>query len=221
VTSNSFNCEAIFFDLDGTMFDTAPELVSSVNRMLDFYGLQELSFKVGRNFIGKGVDNLISQSLQESGGYMVNLKDAKSYFGKFYSEVVDQSDPYEGVIEMLEYLSSKKVRLACVTNKPSGYTNLILKKNKMDSYFEVILCGDQMKFKKPDPYPINLIQSELGISKDNILMVGDSSHDIQSALSAGVKIATVPYGYQFDDPIENFKIDFQLNNFFDLKKIFH
>ena len=120
--------KAIFIDLDGTMFDTAPELVFSVNEMLKKFGSNALEFDVVRTFIGRGVDNLINQSISLARIQDVNLDHARETFNSIYDDLADKSKAYPSVLATLDVLKSRKMKLACITNKPSMHNMMILKK---------------------------------------------------------------------------------------------
>jgi phosphoglycolate phosphatase len=166
--------KAILIDLDGTMFDTAPEIAMAMNQTLQALNFKTLSFNTIRQFIGKGVDNLVDQ-----------------------------------------------IKLACVTNKPSCHTYLILEESDFEKFFDCIICGDEMKFKKPHQFSIDFVRKKLAVTEMETLMVGDSSNDIRAANNAGVSVATVPYGYQYEEPIENFPVSYALQQFSDLKHLVH
>ena len=214
--------KAILIDLDGTMFDTAPEIAIAMNQTLQALNFRTLSFDTIRQFIGKGVDNLVNQSLlasNEKGNIKKN--EALKLFNEFYKKIAKQSKPYDDVENTLKFLQEKQIKLACVTNKPSCHTYLILKESNFENFFDCIICGDEMKFKKPHQFSIDYVRKKLDITEMETLMVGDSSNDIKAANNAGVSVATVPYGYQYEEPIENFPVSYALQQFSDLKHLVH
>ena len=214
--------KAILIDLDGTMFDTAPEIAIAMNQTLQALNFRTLSFDTIRQFIGKGVDNLVNQSLlasNEKGNIKKN--EALKLFNEFYKKIAKQSKPYDDVESTLKFLQEKQIKLACVTNKPSCHTYLILKESNFEIFFDCIICGDEMKFKKPHQFSIDYVRKKLDVAEIETLMVGDSSNDIRAANNAGVCVATVPYGYQYEEPIENFPVSYALQQFSDLKHLVH
>jgi phosphoglycolate phosphatase len=214
--------KAILIDLDGTMFDTAPEIAIAMNQTLQALNFRTLSFDTIRQFIGKGVDNLVNQSLlasNEKGNIKKN--EALKLFNEFYKKIAKQSKPYDDVESTLKFLQEKQIKLACVTNKPSCHTYLILKESNFEKFFDCIICGDEMKFKKPHQFSIDYVRKKLDVAEMETLMVGDSSNDIRAANNAGVSVATVPYGYQYEEPIENFPVSYALQQFSDLKHLVH
>ena len=214
--------KAILIDLDGTMFDTAPEITTAMNQTLQALNFKTLSFNTIRQFIGKGVDNLVNQSLLASNEKVHNEKNkALNLFNDFYKKIAKQSKPYDDVESTLQFLQDKQIKLACVTNKPSSHTYLILEESDFEKFFDCIICGDEMKFKKPHQFSIDFVRKKLDVSEVETLMVGDSSNDIRAANNAGVSVATVPYGYQYEEPIENFPVSYALQQFGDLKYFVH
>lgn len=214
--------KAILIDLDGTMFDTAPEIALAMNQTLHALNFKSLSFNIIRQFIGKGVDNLVNQSLLASNekGHLEKNK-ALKLFNDFYKKIAKQSKPYDDVESTLQFLQDKQIKLACVTNKPSSHTYLILEESDFEKFFDCIICGDEMEFKKPHQFSIDFVRKKLDVTEMETLMVGDSSNDIKAANNAGVSVATVPYGYQYEEPIENFPVSFALQQFSDLKHLVH
>ena len=214
--------KAILIDLDGTMFDTAPEIAMAMNQTLQALNFKTLSFNTIRQFIGKGVDNLVYQSLLASNekGYKEKNK-ALKLFNDFYEKIAKQSKPYDDIESTLQFLQDKQIKLACVTNKPSSHTYLILEESDFEKFFDCIICGDEMKFKKPHQFSIDFVRKKLAVTEMETLMVGDSSNDIRAANNAGVSVATVPYGYQYEEPIENFPVSYSLQQFSDLKHLVH
>ena len=214
--------KAILIDLDGTMFDTAPEIAMAMNQTLQALNFKPLSFNTIRQFIGKGVDNLVDQSLLASNEKGHKEKNnALMLFNDFYKKIAKQSKPYDDVESTLQFLQDKQIKLACVTNKPSCHTYLILEESDFEKFFDCIICGDEMKFKKPHQFSIDFVRKKLAVTEMETLMVGDSSNDIRAANNAGVRVATVPYGYQYEEPIENFPVSYALQQFSDLKHLVH
>lgn len=214
--------KAILIDLDGTMFDTAPEITIAINQTLQALNFKTLSFNTIRQFIGKGVDNLVNQSLLASNEKVhIEKNKALNLFNDFYKKIAKQSKPYDDVESTLQFLQDKQIKLACVTNKPSSHTYLILEESDFEKFFDCIICGDEMKFKKPHQFSIDFVRKKLDVSEVETLMVGDSSNDIRAANNAGVSVATVPYGYQYEEPIKNFPVSYALQQFGDLKYFVH
>ena len=215
------NIKAILFDLDGTLFETAPELSDAVNSMLKDLEMMELKRNEIKNFIGKGAENLIEQSLRLS-----SKKDptplftkAEKLFAHHYSLISANSLMFDGVKKAIVYLKSKDFLLGCVTNKPTIYTEALMNKSRLTDFMDVIVSGDTTKKKKPDPLPIFHALNQLNIEPKDAIMVGDSIVDIEAGYAAGTRIFTVPYGYQFGESIISDRVDYAMSNFNELTRI--
>jgi len=212
------NIKGIFFDLDGTLFDTAPELIFVINQMLKDIDLQELESDIIKSFIGKGADNLVMKSISYSSNQdsEILFKKARKLFDKYYILNAAQSLPYDGVEEVLMKLKKKKLSLACVTNKPKIYTQAILEESGLISYLDLVVSGDTVSRKKPDPMQLQYSCEKLELEPKQVIMVGDSCNDIEAGFSAGTYVVTVPYGYQYGQSIESAKVDLAIKNLNDL-----
>ena len=215
------NIKGIFFDLDGTLFDTAPELTFATNQMLKDIDLQELESDIIKSFIGKGADNLVMKSISYSSNQdsEILFKKARKLFDKYYILNAAQSLPYDGVEEVLMKLKKKKLSLACVTNKPKIYTQAILEESGLISYLDLVVSGDTVSRKKPDPMQLQYSCEKLELEPKQAIMVGDSCNDIEAGFSAGTYVVTVPYGYQYGQSIESAKVDLAIKNLNDLVTI--
>ena len=215
------NIKAILFDLDGTLFETAPELAEAVNLMLKDLEMAELKINEIKRFIGRGAENLIKQSIEVS-----SKKDptpvyayAEKLFAHHYSLISANSLMYEGVEKSIIDLKAKDFLLGCVTNKPAIYTEALMNHSRLSDFMDIIVSGDTTEKKKPDPLPILHALNQLNIEPKDAIMVGDSVVDIEAGFEAGTYIFTVPYGYQFGESIISDKVDYAMSNFSELTQI--
>ena len=215
------NIKGVFFDLDGTLFDTAPEIIFATNQMLKDLDLQELESDIIKSFIGKGADNLIRKSILYSSkeDSEALFKAARRLFDKHYILNAAQSLPYDGVEGALIKLKKKKLTLACITNKPEIFTQAILEGSGLISYLDLVVSGDTVSKKKPDAMPLQYSCEALELEPKEAIMVGDSCNDIEAGFSAGTYVVTVPYGYQYGQSIESDKVDLAIENLNDLVTI--
>lgn len=190
---------AVLVDLDGTLLDTAPELTAAAADMLEELGLQPVSPATVRGFIGKGIPNLVRQTLQASiGAAPDELRiDAglERYFFHYERRNGRSADVYPGVREGLAALSAAGYPLACVTNKTARFTEPLLQATGLAPFFAAVISGDSVTKKKPAADPIIAACSRLGVSPSAAVMVGDSANDALSARAAGCAVLLVPYGY--------------------------
>ena len=215
------NIKGIFFDLDGTLFETAPQLTTAVNNMLDDLKMQKLPEADITNFIGKGADNLIRKSIQLSSNKDGNdfFLDGLDFFYHHYYLIAHESLPYEGVLDTINFLKKKDIKLACITNKPSIFTDKILDASGLSKSLDLILSGDSLEKMKPDPLPIIYSCEFFNIKTSETIMVGDSTNDIEAGAAAGSFVVTVPYGYNFGEEMDSEKVDLAIDKFHDLQSI--
>lgn len=191
--------KAVAIDLDGTLLNTAPDLAEAANRMLSDLQMASVSLSQVMSYIGNGAEKLVKRLLtgeMESEPDAGLLKKAMNSFFENYADVLHvKSELYPGVRDGLDLLQNGKFRMACITNKPEKFTIPLLKAMNLYDYFEIVLSGDSLPRKKPDPLPLYRVCEEFGIKPNELLMIGDSISDVEAARSAGSYIFSVPYGY--------------------------
>lgn len=196
---DSKNLKAVFFDLDGTLLHTVPDLAAAVNAMLNDLGRDTLPESLVATYVGKGADNLINRSLT---GEINGLADpslfaqAKASWEVHYHRINGQfATLYPGVIDGLDILASYGIELGVVTNKPEAFTLPLLERSGIKAMFKVIVGGDTCERKKPDAMPLLHACKMLGLAPSQALMIGDSLNDAQAAAAAGMPCWLLPYGY--------------------------
>ncbi len=189
----------VMIDLDGTLIHTAPDLAASANRMLIELGLPSRDEAAIERWIGNGVSRFVKRTLT---GELQAEPDPDLYrrayplFFKHYGErVSDQSRPYPGVVEGLRRLEADEYILVCITNKAEAFTSPLLKDLALDRYFRLVLAGDSLPKKKPDPQPLLYACEHFDVAPRHSLLVGDSLNDTQAARAAGMPVILVTYGY--------------------------
>ena len=191
---------AVAFDLDGTLVETLPDLHESAIRMLAQLGRPAVSEATVRACVGEGVDRLVKRLLTgESAGEpdAVLFEEAVENFRSHYASVLTRaSHPFAGVVSTLQILRSRGFNLACVTNKPARFTEPLLEALGLTAYLDVVISGDSLPRKKPDPLPLLHTARAFGIEPALLLMVGDSPIDTGAARAAGCPVFCVPYGYR-------------------------
>ena len=202
---------AIAFDLDGTLLDTVHDLATAVNMMLGRLGHASLPKETIRTMIGKGVDNLVKRALLAARGQPSSPADEARAVG-VYEETYErtlgrETVVFPGVREGLERLASAGFGLACITNKSTRFTRPHLDKAELSHYFSLVLGGDSLAAKKPDPLPLKHAARHFGVNADRLLMCGDSAIDTQAARAAGSPVFCVPYGYNEGRPVQSLDCD--------------
>jgi phosphoglycolate phosphatase len=202
---------AVLFDLDGTLLDSAPDLAAAANAMLGELGLPPRDPAVITTYIGKGIPRLVERTLAGSMDARVDpalLARALPIYDRHYAaELGRRAVPFPGVIAGLQALHGAGFPLACITNKTERFTVELLKQTGFDRFFGVVVCGDTVARKKPDPEPVLTACTRLGVRPGEALMIGDSENDAQAARAAGCRVWCVPYGYNEGRPVESLPCD--------------
>ena len=188
--------DLIVFDLDGTLIDSKLDLALSVNATRKNAGMSPLDHELIYSYVGNGATTLIRRSLgPEVSQKQVRL--ALNFFYDYYRDhMLDNTVLYPGVHQVLDLLLDAKRIMSILTNKPVRFSNLLIDRLGLKDHFQSIYGGNSFRSKKPDPYGLNQLITELGVSKERTLMVGDSSVDIETAQNAGVASCGVTYGLQ-------------------------
>jgi phosphoglycolate phosphatase len=193
---------ALVFDLDGTLIDSAPEIHAVANKVFTDIGLQAFPFVTVRGAIGNGVGVLVSRLLQSQGQEPAGPLHAElvSRFVKIYEEAFDLTTLYPGVVEALADLADAGHPMGICTNKPEGPARAVLRHFGLDRHFQVVIGGDSLPTRKPDPAP--LLAAFGALSARRALFVGDSEIDAETAHAAGTPLALYTRGYR-TAPIES------------------
>ncbi len=197
--------QAVLFDLDGTLVDSAPDLTTAVNRMLVELDRAPMSVDQVRNWIGNGARRLVARAL--AGRRDIDEEPAETaaalelFFTHYADCLDDQAIPYPGVVEGLERLRDLGMPMGVVTNKPTAFTGPLLEALELAEYFAVSVSGDTLPVRKPDPAPLRLGAEQLGVAIERCWYVGDSAADRDAAAAAGALLIRVPYGYPGDESV--------------------
>lgn len=194
--NNRLAVAAITFDLDGTLVDSVPDLAAAAHDMAAELALPPRSEDEMRVFVGRGLANLVQRCLGERAGDADLLARAIEVFKRAYQLRNGQhAAAYDGALTTLAMLRTAGFRLGCVTNKPAAFTAPLLDMMNMSGFFDVVVSGDTLSQKKPDPAPLLHAARQLGVAPARMLHVGDSYNDIDCARAAGVRVFGVPWGY--------------------------
>lgn len=191
----------VLIDLDGTLVDTAPDIVEAAGRMVQALGAAPLPFGTVRGFIGNGVPTLVSRVLAASAlAPAVDELRAQGLFHRHYEETNGRfGQVFDGVPEGLDALRQAGYRLGCVTNKPQAPTQVLLAMTGLSRYFEVVVAGDSIAQMKPHPEPLLHACRVMDTDPALCVLVGDSGVDVAAALAARMPVYIVRYGYPGPD----------------------
>ena len=201
----------VLIDVDGTLVDSVPDLAFCVDEMLKALDMPVRGEDRVRHWVGNGVERLVRRGLinQLDGEPDDALfEKAMPIFNALYAENTSKrSALYPGVKEAMEFLKSQDVKIGCVTNKAAQFTLPILKDLGIADYFEIVICGDTLEKKKPDPMPLLHAAEKLGVKPEASLMLGDSMSDVKAARAAGFDIVCMSYGYNHGEDIRDYNPD--------------
>jgi len=208
----------VVFDLDGTLVDTAPDLISALNFVLDREGVPPVPLHVARNMIGQGARKLIERGL-EFDGRAISVADItrlmKDFIDYYAAHIADASRPFEGLESALDELSARGFRFAVCTNKLEWLSKLLLDQLGLSSRFAAICGADTFGVSKPDPVILRETVARAGGLVAEAIMVGDAGPDIGVARRAGIPVIGVEFGYT-EVPIADLKPDLLINHMRDL-----
>ena len=199
----------VVFDLDGTLVDTAPDLIAALNHVLVREGIAPLPLKAARNMIGAGARKLIERGLEVEGvtkstGEMDRLM--KDFIAYYADHIADASVPFEGLETALDELEAKGFRFAVCTNKLEWLSKLLLDRLDLSRRFAAICGADTFGVAKPDPVILQQTLARAGGGLAGAIMVGDAGPDVGVARRAGIPVIGVEFGYT-DVPIAELKPD--------------
>ncbi|VAW94867.1 Phosphoglycolate phosphatase [hydrothermal vent metagenome] len=216
--------EMVLIDVDGTLVDSVPDLAFCVDEMMKQLGMPVHGETKVREWVGNGVERLTRRALigQLDGEPDESLfEKAYPIFIDLYAENTSQrSELYPGVNEGLDYLQSAGYKLGCVTNKAAQFTLPLLKDLGIFDRFEIVVSGDTLAKKKPDPMPLLHVAEHFGVAPENAMMLGDSVSDVKAARAAGFQIICMSYGYNHGVDICDANPDAVLDSMVELQALF-
>lgn len=191
--------KGVVFDLDGTLVNTLPDILTALNEVMIGEGLREIHEEEGKAFIGGGAYNLIEQAFSAIG---VDQDDPRietafqQFLISYGKDPTNRSKFYPGVKDFLRTLQLSGIKMGLCTNKPIGLTRKVVSDMAIDHYFgDAILGGDSLDIRKPNPEHVIAVIELMGTQTNNVIMVGDSETDVKAAQGAGIPIVVVDYGY--------------------------
>ncbi len=189
----------VVFDLDGTLIDSAPDIHAAANRLMAELSLPTFDLRTITSYVGNGIPKLVERCLAATGdaGRAIELDHAIARFKSFYAEEPAlRTRPYPGAVEALAALTDAGCRLGIVTNKSEDLSRAALADLGLAHHFEVVIGGDTLATKKPDPEGLVLAVDRLGGVPADALYVGDSEVDAETAARAGLRFALFTGGYR-------------------------
>ena len=216
-----FQPKLVMIDVDGTLVDSVPDLAYFVDQMMLSLDMPVRGEETVRHWVGNGVPRLVERALTGE----LDGSPSQEAFDKAYPIFLDlyaqnssvRSTLYEGVMEGLDYLKSKDYLLGCVTNKAEQFTLPLLQSLGIIDYFGIVISGDTLEKKKPDPLPLIHGANFFNIKPNECLMLGDSVSDVKAARAASFQIICMSYGYNHGNNIADENPDLVIDSMAQLR----
>jgi phosphoglycolate phosphatase len=210
----------LVFDLDGTLVDTAPDLVDTLNVVFEREGMPPVPYDEARMMIGGGAKAMLVRGLEAEGRAVTSelLDRLFSDFLAYYADhIAVRSRPFPGLIDALDTLATRGHTFAVCTNKLEALSVLLLKELGLAGRFAAICGQDTFGIQKPDPEVLRRTIASAGGTPDNAVMIGDSATDIRTAQAAGIPVIAVDFGYS-ERPVAEFGPDRVISHFTQLPR---
>ena len=210
---------AVFFDLDGTLVDSAIDIYSAMNATLADLGWPLVTEAQVRVWVGRGAAHLVHcvlahQQTEVDPKAHAILLDA--FLAHYQKNVCVDSKPYDGVVEFIAACQNRNLSLACITNKPYQPAYELLSTLNLLTPFSLLLGGDSVMHKKPHPMSLLKALDHFQLQPHQAIMIGDSRNDIEAAHAANMQCVALSYGYNHGEPIANSKPDLVLDSLLEL-----
>jgi len=205
----------IVFDLDGTLIDTAPDLIDTLTVVFAREGLPPVPYDTARNLIGGGARAMIVRGIEAEGRVVAPAEVERMFadFIAYYADhIADRSRPFPGLLDALDELAARGCRFAVCTNKLERLSQLLLEALSLAGRFEAICGQDTFGIQKPDPEILRRTIAAAGGSPRHAVMIGDSLTDIRTARAARVPVIAVDFGYS-DKPVSELAPDRVISHF--------
>jgi len=213
----------ILIDVDGTLVDSVPDLSYCVDEMMKALGRPPHGDARVRDWVGNGVERLVRRALigqLDGEPDEADFQRAYPIFLDLYAENTSKrSSLYPGIREGLDYLKGAGYRLGCVTNKAAQFTEPLLQDLGVYPYFEIVVSGDSLPKRKPDPMPLLHAAEFFAVAPRDALMVGDSVSDVKAARAAGFQIVCMSYGYNHGADIRDAHPDAVIDRLIEIRPL--
>ena len=189
---------ALVFDLDGTLVDTAPDILGALNAVLIAEGRRAMDRADLQHLVGHGARAMLAEAMLRTGGpaapeRLAGLMDA--FIARYRAHIADESRPYPGVTPTLSAFRRERIRMGVLTNKPQELADPLLATLELAGYFGAIHGAGRFSYTKPDARVFHHVIKELGGTGPGAVMIGDSATDVATARAAGVPVVLLSYGY--------------------------
>lgn len=197
----------VLFDLDGTLADTAPDLVAALNHTLRSLGRTEVDLDVARWWVADGSVGLIQNGLKITKEEARSSPHRQSLLEEYFRNLCTQTELFPGIRDVLAGLEKRNIPWGIVTNKPQRFTKPLLAALGLDARAGSVVSGDTLSQSKPHPAPLQLACEEMGVPPDGGVMIGDDLRDIDAGRASGMRTIAVTWGYRPADQAKDWGAD--------------
>ncbi|MDR1594347.1 MAG: HAD family hydrolase [Prevotellaceae bacterium] len=201
--------KAIIFDLDGTLINSIPDIADSMNEVLSAYGYPQYNHNQYKYFVGNGIKKLVERCVPPEYATPENIANIfRTMIDVYGNNCVNKTHVYEGIYELLDDLSAKRVKMAILSNKTDSITQKIYDKLFRDCHFELVLGATDNFPKKPNPASALFVAESLSVAPYEVFYLGDTSIDMETACSAGFFPAGASWGFRPAEELLSFGAKF-------------
>ena len=193
----------VLFDLDGTLIDTAPDFITSLNNVLTRHNKKNITAHEIRTYISEGSSKLIRYSFKISESDKEFNKYKNEFLLEYKNNLTRSTRLFNGIEKLLNYLDDKEIIYGIVTNKYREYADPIIDSFTQLKNIKIVVCPDDVSISKPDPEGIFLACKKLNVSPSEVIFLGDHHNDLKAGISAGVSVIGCLYGYSLSEASKN------------------
>ena len=197
----------VLFDLDGTLADTAPDLVEALNCVLRSLGHTEVDLAIARWWVAEGSVGLIQNGLRISEEEARTSPHRQRLLHEYSRNLCTKTRLFPGISEVLAALENRDIPWGIVTNKPKRFTDPLVAALGLDARADSVVSGDTLNRSKPDPAPLKHACEEMGVLPDGGVMIGDDIRDIDAGHAAGIRTIAAAWGYRPADEAKDWGAD--------------
>lgn len=209
----NFKLQCVLFDLDGTLADTAPDLIAALNRAVLKHGFSPLSNEQIKPFISHGAVAMIKQCTNNNINEAIQAEILENMLEDYQNNIADQTQLFAGIDNILEIIENKGLKWGVVTNKRQRFTNPLMAALNLTDRAACIISGDSTSNPKPHPEPLLTACKQANVKPEQCVYIGDAAHDIKAGKAAGMKTLAATYGYlKSEDIPEHWGADILINS---------
>lgn len=189
------NIDCVLFDLDGTLIDTAPDLIASLNVALNQHGFSTISPERIKPHVSFGASAMINASIEEAMNSALHADILQTMLAEYEANIAQYSQFFDGISDVLDFIESKNVSWGIVTNKRERFTKLLVEAFNLKNRAVCVISGDTTSHSKPHPAPLFEACRQANVEAKNCVYIGDAAHDIIAGKNAQMFTLAATYGY--------------------------